>query len=359
MDKKLQKLIAALNKDNIAFKSHVPLAPYTTWKIGGIADLLIEVSTKAILIDLCKLTKELNIPLTILGSGSNVLISDEGIRGVVIINKVEYLEIDAHNIKATEKTSKLNVEARLDQIDTDKYYSFDEIDYDESSKPQVMVKVSSGYYLPKLINVLINNGVTGLQWFAGIPGTIGGAIYNNIHGGSHFLSEYVDSVVILDKDNNEKTLLNEDLGFDYDSTLFHESKSLILEINLNLYKGEKQMALSTAIKWAQNKKIQPYNSAGCCFKNITAMQMKKLKLTSCSWGYIIDKILNLKGIRSGDAVISERHAAFIENTGNAKASDVLFLFDLIYSSAKNKLGLTPQIEVFMLGFDPAITNKYI
>ena len=149
------------------------------------------------------------------------------------------------------------------------------------------------------------------------------------------------------------------MNFDYDSSYFHKTKDVILEVKLKLFKGDKQKALNAAVSWAQKKRLQPYNSAGCCFKNITAMEMEKLNLLSSGWGYIIDKVLSLKGIKAGGAMISPRHAAFIENTGDAKASDVLDLFDLIYSSSKKKLGITPKTEIFLLGFPKEITEKYV
>lgn len=354
-----QKFTTELEKAGISYKIDAPLKSFTTWKIGGPADVLVEVTQKDELIEVVKIARAHNVPITILGSGSNVLISDEGIRGIVIINRIEYLIVADENITHSIKEEADKIQARLDQVDKEAYYDFEELDYDESDRPQVLVTVSSGYYLPKLINASIAKGATGLQWFAGIPGTLGGAVYNNIHGGSHFLSEFVKDITVLDENNEIKTLQNEELGFEYDSSNLHNSKNIILEVKLTLYKGDPKRALKTAIGWAQKKRMQPYNSAGCCFKNITATEMERLNLLSSSWGYIIDKILALKGITAGGAKISERHAAFIENTGNATADDVLDLFDLIYSSAKDKLGITPKPEIFLLGFSREVINKYV
>lgn len=356
--KNLKNFLTGLDKANIDYVQNKLLAPYTTWKIGGPADVLAEITDKDKFINAIKIARENETPFTVLGSGSNVLISDDGIRGLVIINKVEYLQLESENITESAKNAPDQIQARLNQIDTKEFYSFDDIDYDETDSLPVFVTVSSGYYLPKLINATIIRGATGLQWFAGIPGTIGGAVYNNIHGGTHFLSEFVEELTVLDENGNTKTLTKDDLGFEYDSSRFHKTKEIILDIKLRLYKGDKQKALTTAVTWAQKKRIQPYNSAGCCFKNITAMEMEKHKLLSSSWGYIIDKVLSLKGITAGGAKISERHAAFIENTGNATADDVLDLFDLIYSTSKKKLGMTPQTEIFMLGFPKETTEKY-
>jgi UDP-N-acetylmuramate dehydrogenase len=340
-------------------KQNEILAPYTTWGIGGPADIFVDVYNTNDLVQVKLLAEKRGTPITILGSGSNVLISDEGIRGLVVRNRTSNLVVDSREIelKELEPIAK-QLAPRLTQIDTDKYYSFAELDYDESLSPKVSIIVDSGHNLTSLINKLINIGITGLQWFAGIPGTIGGAVYNNIHGGSHYISEYVDNIDILDQSNERRTLLKSDLEMEYDSSRFHRTQELILTIRLTLYRGDTKRAMQTAISWAQKKKIQPYKSAGCCFKNLGDVDVKKLGLATGSWGYLIDQILNLKGTRIGDAMISPKHAAFIENMGYAKATDVLALFDIIYRDAQSKVGITPKLEIFLLGFPESLRQKY-
>jgi UDP-N-acetylmuramate dehydrogenase len=126
-----------------------------------------------------------------------------------------------------------------------------------------------------------------------------------------------------------------------------------------LYKGDRDKALKAAIAWAQTKKLQPYNSAGCCFKNLTEKEMRQAKLDSNSWGYINDKILGLKGKTIGGAQISLKHAAFIENLGNATAKDVLSLLKVVYDSADAKIGIHPKPEIFFLGFDQQEIQQFI
>lgn len=351
LSNKLNKFESILYKKGVAFKTNEPLKKYTTFKIGGPADILAEARSREELIFLIKTAHELQIPYTMLGWGSNVLISDKGIRGLVIKNKADkitVLEKGGSSLKTifTEKKPS----ARLDQLEKEKYYNFEDLDYDESDKPQVLVEIESGAALPIVIMTLIRQGITGLQWFGGIPGTVGGAVYNNIHGGKHFLSEYIEAVLIIDPSTmKEKTIQASECDFSYDFSRFHRTKEIILGAKFRLYKGEAEKAKHVFVEWTRRKKAQPQRSAGCVWQNISEKDKQKLKLESSSWGYIIDKILKLKGREIGGAQISTKHAAFIENIGNAKASEVLALMDLVKKESKKKLGIVPKSEIFLLG----------
>ena len=110
--------------------------------------------------------------------------------------------------------------------------------------------------------------------------------------------------------------------------------------------------MRAAQAWIKKKREHiPYNSAGCCFKNLSIEEKNKYNLPSLAWGYIIDKVLCLKGRQIGDAKISNLHAAFIENLGHASSKDVLDLLNLVYTTAKDKIQITPKTEIFFLGFD--------
>lgn len=353
----LQELKEALDKFNSTSKFDEPLAKFTTWRIGGPADLFFQANSTKDLTLAVKKAMELQIPYTILGWGSNVLISDKGIRGLVIKNASRDIEIKGKS--DIQFTSIQEIEARLSAVDKEKYYNFEDLDFDESHFPPIELTVASGVYLPYLINVTIDKGITGLQWFAGIPGTIGGAVYNNIHGGSRFFSEVVKSVNVLTEKGDFQSLPNNILKFDYDYSIFHENKDVILSVDLVLREGEKERARNTSIAWATRKRLQPANSAGCCFQNIDKPTQTRLNLESNSWGYIIDKVLGLKGKEIGKAKISEKHAAFIETQPGASSSDVLNLFDTIYETSNKRLGITPKTEIFFIGFDHSEINKYI
>lgn len=352
---------------NIIFTENESLAKFTTWKIGGPADVFIRLKEPKLLVDILKSAKQFDVPITFLGSGSNVLIHDNGIRGLVIRNEYSGITIDDKPIElSTESLNEQEIsipepEARLIQADPEAYYDFMKLDYDESNKPRIKVLINSGTYLSYAINYLISQGITGLQWFAGIPGTIGGAIFNNIHGGSHFFSEYLDAVELIDNNGKTQLLQKNQLGVDYDKTDLQDSFSFIKTGFFSLPLGDKEKAQHTAIAWATaKKKRQPYNSGGCSFKNITTEELRKLDIPSNGWGYIIDQILQLKGFQIGGAKISNLHAAFIENTGNASSEDVLSIMNHIYHEANQKLhGVTPKTEIFFLGFNQAEIEKFL
>jgi UDP-N-acetylmuramate dehydrogenase len=356
MTKNAGLLKIELEKIGFVPKTDEPLAKHTTWKIGGPAELFVHSKNAIELEKVARLSKLHEVPLTILGWGSNVLISDKGLKGLVVKNTSNTVTIlgEAHQDVLVDRS----IEARLESVDKEGYYDFDDLDYDESNEPIIKVRVDSGVYVPYLINVLIDKGITGLQWFAGIPGTVGGAIYNNIHGGKRFFSEVVDTVTFLDELGNVKTLNNNDLQFDYDFSIFHNTKDIILTSELNLHRGDKDRARNTSIAWATRKRLQPSNSAGCCFQNIEKTTQDKLKLESSSWGYIIDKVLGLKGYSVGKATISSKHAAFIETQVGATASDVLHIFDKIYSESEKKLSIVPITEIFFMGFEEGEVAKY-
>lgn len=348
-----KELIEDITKNTkLIVRSGIPLASYTTWKIGGPAEMLVTVKSKDELIILIQYCLKISLPFTILGRGSNVLISDKGLRGLVIINK--YNEINITDNKFNLKSRPQN--KPNPRVNIEEYSS---IDYSEDNLDKVEVKIASGTILSYVINSLISQGITGLQWFAGIPGTIGGALFNNIHGGTHFFSEFVLSSLVLDNKGNLVELTNEKMEFDYDKSIFHTNKYVIIEVKLLLNIGDSKKALETSQAWARKKvETQPFNSGGCCFQNITDLEKAQHNLISTSWGYIIDNLLHLKGTRVGDAMISNRHGAFIENIGSAKASDVLSIMNIIYTKSKEILGITPKVEIIFLGFEKKNIEKF-
>ena len=210
-----------------------PLANHTTLRIGGPADILYRAKTVPQLVKAVRVARKLKIPVTILGWGSNVLISDKGIRGLVIKNETREMKT-GKTLPAKEAKDSDLPRWQADKIKGTFKYEFGDLDYDESIYPRVMVKVETGVSLQMAINNLFYEGITGLQWYARIPGTIGGAVYNNIHGGTHFFSEVVKTVKVLDKDGEIKNLSGKELGLSYDKSRFHDSEEVILEVELEL-----------------------------------------------------------------------------------------------------------------------------
>jgi UDP-N-acetylmuramate dehydrogenase len=355
----MEDLKTFLKSNKINFLENEPLAKYTTWKVGGPADLFIEIQEVHFIQSLIKKLNALHIPYYILGGGSNVLISDEGFKGVVIKNSISGIEILEDEQTVTLPKNEVT-DVRLSQIDTKEYYSFEELNYDESNVENIKVAIYSGTLLSLAINRLITNGITGLQWFAGIPGTIGGAVFNNIHGGTYFLSEFLTGVDIIDENGDLLHLSHDEMGFGYDHSKLQTDRKFILKAYFNLHKGDSKRAQETAIAWARAKKTkQPYNSAGCSFKNVEKEKMLDLYLSSNSWGYIIDHILKLKGTKIGQAMISNSHAAFIESFPGAKAEDIMGLLELIYNKSQQELKITPKTEIFFVGFPKERVQKFL
>jgi len=286
-----------------------PLAPYTTVKIGGPADIFIHtkksidfkkvlnfivgadnifssVASERILRKVASEEKIIIKPnITILGNGSNVLISDSGIRGIVIKNTSDKIEILTNN----------------------------------------QIKVDSGVQLPQLINFSLDYGLVGLEEFAYIPSTIGGAIAGNIHGDDkHLFSEFVDSVEKID---------------DY-----------IISAVIKLTPGNSTQAKQKYQDIIQKKSpTQPMKSLGCIFKNPPESVCVPIWGEKKGAGWIIDNELKLKGHSVGDAQISPLHANFIVNNGHSTATDYLKLINLVQSQMQTKFNWQFELEIKLLG----------
>jgi len=331
------------------------LSPFTTLKIGGPADYFIQTKSNSEFIDVLSST---NIkPITILGNGSNVLISDSGIRGLVIKNTSNEINIQTNTPITSTKFIKTYTQ-RLEN-EPDKYLDFTKLDYDESNLPTSEVEISSGCPLPYVINWTLDHGLTGLQWFAYIPGTIGGAIVHNIHGGSYHISDYVKSVTVFDL-NTKKTVTYQktDLNWQYETSFFLNNPHLIIvSVILNLFHGDTNQAKSVRDAWiAQKIKVQPINSPGSTFQNPSIEICQKIWGEQKSAGWIIDHELNLKGYSIGDAQISLQHSNFFINTGHATATDYKKLVDYVQNTVKTKFGFDLIPEIKFLG-DFSIPSK--
>jgi len=360
-----------------------PLAPYTTLKIGGPADIFIHTKNnfqfKSILKYIAdvsaadnfsarseRVTSDLSrgqpegsehrknssankiFPI-IIGNGSNVLISDSGIHGIVIKNSSQ--KIDILPGKTTSSVTN-KISTHRTENDPNNYLNFAKIDYDEGSSPKIKVKMTSGTLLPFAINYLFDQGITGLQWFAYIPGTIGGAIWYNLHGGSHHFSDYLQTITIFNfKTNQIEKLDAQKIEWDYDNSHFQQNPHLvILNATFSLYLGDTNRARQTAAAWIlQKSKVQPMNSAGSIFQNPPLDICQKIWGEQKSTGWIIDHELNLKGSVSGQAEIGPQHANIFTNNGNATSKDFLNLINLVQSKVKSKFGFDFKPEIKLIG----------
>ena len=329
------------------FLKNEPLSKHTTFKIGGKAEYYFEAKTTKELIKAVKYAKKHQLNLTIIGNGSNILVSDKGIKGLVIKNLTSKITVLAQN-KSNQPSLSKKIKPRFTTSDLEAK-KISKLDYQAEKYLPVLVKLDSGVTLPKAIFSLLNQGITGLEWFAGIPATIGGATYINLHGADKYFSDYLVETQVIDKDLKIKNLKASQLNFDYDYSIIQYNQNIVLTSTLRLFKGPKEIALKIAKNWALKKSYQPQQSVGCIFQNLSEKEQQKLDLPYPSIGYLIDKVLKLKGKQIGKAKISEKHAGFIENLGGAQAKEVLQLIKLIKNTAKSKLDLNLKLEINLLG----------
>ncbi len=330
------------------FKSNVVLAPYTYFKIGGPADYFFEAKNEDDLIRAVRKANRIKTPFFILGRGSNILISDKGFRGLVIRN----LASGAKIIKKLKQkiNPKQESDAHYFPANPKKYLRFSDLDY-QTEPFDTEVEVFSGMSLQSFIQWTFKNKLTGLQWFAGIPGSIGGAIVYNIHGGTKLFADYISEIMVLDKNGRVKKMKKDDIKFDYDFSSIKKEKSLILKANILLSRGEMRRAKFVYQEWFKRKlKIQPQiNCPGSIFKNFSLETAKKIGAPTPSAGWFIDQC-GLKGKKIGGVKISEIHANFIVNCGNGKAEDIKNLIKLIKQKVKNKFNLNLEEEIVYVGF---------
>ncbi len=304
---------------------NVSLAEKTTFRLGGPAKYFIVAKSKKDLIKAIKTAKQLKLPFFILGGGSNILFSDKGYKGMVIENR---------SLKFGIKNP--------------------------SSKT---IYAESGAKLSNLVKLSIENSLTGLEWAIGIPGTIGGAIRGNAGAFGKSIKDVVEDVEVFDaKTEKIKTYKQKDCKFKYKSTLFGERSNLvIISVSLMLKRGKKKEIEEKINEFSNYRKTtQPLSffSAGCVFQNHKG-EIKKRKLLekfpklkefnrqkSIPVAYLIE-MCNLKGKKIGKAEISKKHANFILNLGNAKASDVLKLIKIVKKEVKAKfdIGIKEEIKI--------------
>lgn len=284
-------------------QKNISLKNYTSFKIGGRAKYFFVAKTKEDIISAIKTARKNKLPFFILAGGSKLLVSDRGYNGLVI---------KLQNIKSKTLNNKIRVE--------------------------------SGLFLPLLINQLIKKNLTGLEWAAGIPGTVGGAVQGNTEAFGNSMADIVKEVEVFNAKTSKIKMYDlKDCRFGYRDSVFKKNKNLIILSALLQFKKENKKEIERKIKEYLNsrRKKQPLNfpSAGSIFKNPKGSFA----------GFLIEQC-GLKGKRIGDAQISEKHANFIVNLGKAQAKDVEKLIELIKNKVKNKFGVNLREEIQHLGF---------
>lgn len=326
-----------------------PLARFTTIGLGGPARYFATAREVRHIVCAHTLCLEYAVPLKIIGGGSNLIFSDSGYPGVVLRNRVENWEIIGEAAGSAARTSPA---PRFAPVGSD-YYAIDDLHYSDTTAESILVRTGSGSRLAPLMKAMFRQGITGLQWFAGIPATVGGAVYMNMHGGPYFFGDYVHSARILTA-TGETTLSHSDFRFDYDWCVLHETGDILLSVNLLLRRGDVRQARALAREWARRKALQPQRTAGCIFQNLSPEQQQQLGLPTTSIGFLLDRVLGLKGRRIGSAVVSQRHAAFIEIEGPGRAADVYALVHDVRALVKQRCGIDLVLEVEFVGEFPIV-----
>lgn len=298
----IQDLRKEIDENNILINE--PMKKHTTFKIGGNADIFIKANTIENIQYILKISKDNNIPLFILGNGSNILVNDDGIRGIVL---------------------KIN----LDDIDI------------LEDKDKIKVTAGAGVKLTQLARYLLKNSIEGFEFASGIPGTIGGAIRMNAGAYGKEMKDIVNETKYLSYDGEIITISNNEHNFEYRNSKFSKEKSIILKTTFILDKGNADEIKNKIDEYSkQRKEKQPieFPNAGSTFKRGNDFITAKL-IDECG----------LKGYRIGGAEVSKKHAGFIINVDNATSNDVIDLINYVKEKVYEKFKKEIQLEIEIIG----------
>lgn len=304
------------------------MSRHTTFKLGGPAEYYVDIEKVDDLIKAVNTARTLKIPFFILGGGSNLIISDKGVKGLVIKNNCR--KFDVMSMVGKVKNRKIDVDKAL-------------------------VYAESGVIMNQLVRYTIDQGLSGLEYQLGLPGTVGGAIYmnSNFPRKGVYVGDCVYRARLLTKNGEVKEVDNSYFGFAYDRSILQGNGEIVLSVVFKLIPADKK------ILWERGEEALKYRtdtqpkgiSAGCTFRNISISEAVTIptpdRITSA--GYLIDKA-GLKGKKIGGAMISDKHANFILNSGDATAEDVVNLINLIKEEVHKKFGVNLHLEVKTLGF---------
>jgi len=314
-----EEVFMAIKKDLPGVQKDVAMADHTTFKIGGPAEYFFIARSEKEIITALKTAQKLNIPVFIFGGGSNLLISDNGIKGLVV--KIE------------------NDDITLVSDD--------------------VIEAGAGVTMAQLVSFSIDNSLQGLEWAGGLPGTFGGAIRGNAGAFGGETKDSIFQVTALDHDLNIKKFNNTECRFSYRNSVFKAMGWIILSAHVKLKKGDKEELQAIAqshINYRKEKHPLEYGSAGSIFKNIPVETLRpefqkefadKVKqdpfpIVPAAW-FVIGA--GLTGMEIGEAQISTKHSNYIVNKGRATVKDVLALIDVAKQKIKEKYHIDLEVEV--------------
>ena len=300
MEQIYNKLIEIIPEERVL--KNEPMSKHTSFKIGGPADLFVIVNNSTELKKILTIIKQYNVPLICIGNGTNVLVRDGGIRGIVVKLNLRTIEVKNDRIMA-----------------------------------------ECGVPLPIVAKTALENNLSGLEFASGIPGTIGGAVKMNAGAYGGEFKDIVESTMYLDSNLQIHTIKNEEHKFDYRYSIFQENDNIIISTVLKLNQSNKEDIKNKMEEYAtkrQEKQPSDFPNAGSIFKRKNSLIPAEL----------IDKC-ELKGYNIEGAFISEKHAGFIVNKKDAKAADVIRLIDHIQKIVKEKYNTELELEIKILGED--------
>lgn len=302
-------LASALGRDRL--RTSVPLAPYTTFKIGGPADVLYDATSAAELATAVTAARRLGVPNFVLGLGANILVGDRGFRGLVIRNTARHVEF----------------------------------------RDDGVVWAESGTVVGELIPDAVAHGLSGLEHYVGIPSTVGGAVWQNLHflspaperARTMFIAEVVRDVDILDVDDTRRVVDRDAMQFGYDTSILHHGGHVALAVNFQLAPGDQAVMhriMQENLSWRGSRHpwLDVHPSAGSIFK----------KIEGVGAGRLVDQC-GLKGFRLGGAQISHIHANIMVNLGGATAADVRALIAHAQQAVLEKFGQFLEPEIGFIG----------
>lgn len=282
-----------------------PMKRHTTFRIGGPADFLVEVANRQELAGVLAVAKREHLPVYILGRGSNLLVTDSGVQGIVLLLTGEF---DQYELAGTR------------------------------------LRVGGGYDLPKLSLRVAKEGLGGLEFACAIPGTVGAGLVINAgaHGGD--MSQVVRSATVVWPDGRTEELSAEAIGFGYRTSRLQGQEAIVVSVEMELHPADGAQIQAHIQQHLQRRRAtQPlqFPNAGSCFKNPPGDYA----------GRLIEQA-GLKGLTEGGAQVSEKHANFIVNLGSASARDVLVLMDRIRQTVQDRFGVRLEPEVRIWGENP-------
>jgi UDP-N-acetylmuramate dehydrogenase len=292
-------------------QTNAPLADLTTFHVGGPADWLVEVTSVNEVTRVVQLARECEAPIVVLGGGSNVLVADAGVRGVVMRLRLPH----------------------IDQTADDR------------------VRAEAGVTINGLVRWTIGRGLAGLEAWAGTPGTVGGAIYGNAHYSGTNIGSLVTRVGLVTPAGDVTEAATAEMAFGYDTSRVQRTREIVLWAEFGITTGDPAALRETArASLAFRKRTQPLalSSAGCVFQNPDAIRDAVPAGIPPSAGALVDRA-GLKGTSIGGATISPRHANFIVNEGGATARDIRTLMECARLAVRDRFGVELKYEVVFLG----------